>query len=188
MVTIAWLDYSGAPALFLPEMVAGDWAGFFLPAAASEPYPDLELPDGRGFNIDSTFDFAHPRTHYDQLCAHLEMISAEVTLYPVGLGQAVALSDGKDSLGWWAEEQILITGGRLTPLPAVLSTLPWQPLLKWQLPPGRVWLINACLHGLEPQLSTPPTDQFTELNLRPGLYTLASSHYQGLHLYRFRQP
>lgn len=188
MVTINWLDYSGAPALFLPEAIAPEWAGFFLPADPSEPYPDLELPDGRGFNLDSTFDFAQPRTHYDQLCAYLGTISAEATLYLVGHGRAVAISDGMDSLGWWAEEQILITGGRLTPPPDVLPTLVWQPVLQWQLPPGRVWLINACLHGLEPQLPKPPTDQFTELHLRPGLYTLASSSYKGLHLYRLRQP
>ncbi len=182
--SIRWMNYSGSPALFVPESLLRRWHGFFLPAGDSrEDLPDLELPSGHRYNICDDFDFAHPRTDYDHLCARLE--GKVCVTFPVPGGELLSVSDGNDLVGWWSEACTLVTGGQRLPGCGHWDELHWEPEVEWYLPDSTVFLMNACLHGAEPELGQAQ-GQFARIFLDVGRYSVCRAHFEGLNLYRFR--
>lgn len=184
MGDVKWMDFSGAPPLLIPERFLGVWRGFYLPADEEEDCPDLELPDGRAFCICDEFDFEHPQTDYDRLCAR----GGGHFLHPVGPGRALVISDDSDGpVGWWPEQQMVLTVSRYLPDPACFDRLEWKGEVRWQIPDGRLILMNSCLHGADPD---KPQDEFVEIDLEPGVYSItAADHSEGIcvMLYRFRR-
>ena len=184
---IFWMDYSGAPAIFIPENLLPGWNGFFTPVnEQGDRLPDLELADGRQYNICDDFDFSHPQTDYDKLCAHLEQTDKPYALFPIIGGEILAISDGYDVWGWWAEQQILLTGGKYVPNIMMLNELDWRNEVAWHNPAAKVMLMNACLHGAEPQMGEA-TGQFTRITLEAGKYLMSTACFESLNFYRFQQ-
>lgn len=183
MNSVKWMDYSGAPPLLIPERILHFWSGFYLPAGKGDS-PDLELPDGRALCVCAEFDFEHPRTDYDRLCAR----GGGHFLHPVGPGQALAISDYSDgTVGWWAEQQMLLTVSRHLPDPACFDRLEWRDEVRWEVPAGPLILMNSCLHGADPDKSQ---DEVDVIELNPGIYSItAADHSEDfcVMLYRFRQ-
>src|SRR3569832_727815 len=97
----AWSDYSGAAPILLPVRLLAHWNGFYLPMTELEGIPDLELPSGR-YRISTKFNFAHPKTDYDRVCA-LGSIPA-VQTFSVGPGHGLVFATELDQWTWWPEE------------------------------------------------------------------------------------
>jgi hypothetical protein len=183
MVETKWMDFSGAPPILMPERLLDFWGGFYLPADENDT-ADLTLPNGRAFCVQDDFDFKHPKTDYDRLCAR----AGGHFLHPVGPGQALGISDYSDgTVGWWPEQQMLITVSQHLPDPAGFELLEWKDEVIWQIPDAGLILMNSCLHGADPD---KPQDQFVEIDLQPGKYSITAADYsEGIcvMLYRFRR-
>jgi mRNA interferase MazF len=146
----AWADYAGAAPILLPVSLLSHWRGFYMPATASDPFPDLELPVGR-FTICADFDVAHPKTDYDRVCP-LGGIPA-VPAVPVGPGCGVVFATELDRLTWWADGQMLVNGGSL-PDSALLDRVRWSDEAVWRAEEADFVLMNACDHGACPREDT----------------------------------
>ena len=160
-----WMDFSGAPAIVIAECALACWSGFYLPIADDESIPDIELPDGRKLVMDTTFDFEHPITDYDRVCARRE----ELFVYPVGSSEALVISNGADRVGYWAEERIVLTGGRQPPA-SRLDRLLWKQAARWRVTASPLVLMNSCDYGEDPL----PT-QRTRVDLTPGNYIIETA-------------
>src|SRR5436309_3530469 len=122
MSEVRWVDYSGAAPILLPVSLLPYWRGFYLPADRGDDCPDLELPEG-AFTICTNFDFTHPKTDYDRVCA-LGGVPA-VQVLPVGPGQGLVFATELDSLAWWPERLMVVNGGSL-PKPSLLKRVEWS--------------------------------------------------------------
>jgi hypothetical protein len=173
-----FMNLSGSPVLLLPRSLAPSWRGFYVPADPDDEFPDLELSDGSGWQIDDTFDFQQPRTDYDRLCAMQE----DPSLVPIGDGHGVAFVQTHDSFAWCDEHKEIVGGGSA---PESREGLVWEPRFTWRNPDHELLLMNACEHGAD------PTDnlEFVDVQLAPGLYEVATAEPRGrfaLTLCRFR--
>jgi hypothetical protein len=154
MPDVKWMDFSGAPPILIPESLLAYWSGFYLPLEAEDLDldGDLELPDGRKFFVCDDFDFSQPQTDYDRICAGPN----HSFVHPLGslpepAGDALVIVDESDgTVGWCAEQQMLITLSRHLPSSEELAGLEWTERLCWEVPAGRVVLMNPCLHGEDP--------------------------------------
>src|SRR5262249_21204386 len=140
--------------ILLPESLLPFWSGFFLPFRRRDEFPDLELPDGRAYKMCTDFNFKKPKTDYDRVCALTCGSGRQINLIDVGPGQGLAPEDSAGGLGWWADEHILIAGGRDFPPGRDPDQLEWTETATWDVPDSRVTIMNACLHGLQPDDDT----------------------------------
>src|SRR5687767_9156259 len=100
------MDLSGSPVLLLPRVLCASWHGFHIAAEPDDDLPDLELPDGTCWLIDTTFDVERPRTDYDRLGATIRGDN-DPCLVPVGNGHAVALGRGHNRFAWCDEQRLI---------------------------------------------------------------------------------
>jgi hypothetical protein len=163
-----WADYSGAAPILLPVRLLPYWSGGYLPADDSDRSPDLELPNGR-FRICTDFDFAHPKTDYDRVCALGGIPPVQV--FPVGPGHGLTFATELDRLTWWAEERMLVNGGAF-PAPALWGRVEWSDELDWRVAESDLVLMNACDHG-----AIPREDSTYRVHLIPGRYTVQYGQY-----------
>lgn len=168
MLQGTWADYSGAAAILLPVSLLDYWSGFYLPAAESDEFPDLELPTGR-FRICDDFDFTYPKTDYDRVCA-LGGIPP-VQAFSVGPGLGLVFANELDRLTWWADELMIVNGGVL-PDPTRIKQVKWSNELVWQANDADYILMNACDHG-----ANAGEDTSYPVQLSPGPYTVQWGQY-----------
>lgn len=187
MSRLRWHDFSGAPPILIAERDLPAWNGFYQPCpdAQSALNADLILPDGRSFVALSDVDFDQPQSDYERLCLHsFEHLGH--SLYPLGDSRILVISDYSDgSVGWWSEQRMLITVSQQLPQLARLDPEQWEDALTWDIPPGKVYLMNSCEHGANPDKQ--PAD-LCELDLPPGRYRIESYDYDldsCMMLYRF---
>jgi hypothetical protein len=181
-----WMDFSGGPAIILPERLAGAWNGMFAPLPDDSRAADLELPDGRAFQLLSP-DFERPVTDYDRLCeTSLGSPFRPVFTYPVGRGVALVINSGGDGvIGWWHDQQMVVAVSEFLPEPSVLVDLEWGHDVLWRVPSSRLFLMNSTLHGADPDKSERDC---TVIELEPGEYSVAMAEPPGevwVELYRF---
>lgn len=183
---VIWMDYSGAPALLIPDSLKHQWRGFYLRAEPGESgIPDLELADG-AYNIHDEFDFDNPRTDYDRACATNLGENHEQTLtqyfISIGPGKGLVFSSGEDNHAWWAAQNMVVSGGGL-PDPDKLDNQTWEEALVWDIEEDALTLMNACNHGLEPDID------FTPVRLPAGRHVIERACYiegdDSLILHRF---
>lgn len=188
MAEVKWMDYSGAPPILIPGSLLHHWNGFFLPTEVDEEDEcvcgDLELPDGRCFDIQDEFDFQNPKTDYDRICAH----DGSSYLYPLGAGHALVVSTYSDgTVGWWRDQNILLSVSRHLPDPVSLGHLPWKDEICWRIPDKRLYLLNSCLHG---EQARKPADDVEVIDLEPGEYSITQADAEGKYcvfMHRFRR-
>jgi len=186
MSNIKWMDYSGSPGLMIPVSLLGFWGGFYVPME-NEKRPDLMLGDGRQFRVCDDFDFENPQTDYDRICARANSGGESHFLYPVGPSQALVIADCQDgTIVWWADQKVVVTASyRHLPDPGCLDQLEWSNEVRWNVTEKRLVLINSCVHGAN---ANEEEDEFTEVELEPGVYSVTSAWVREHHVmvYRFR--
>lgn len=188
MVNVKWMDYSGAPPILIPERFLGLWNGFYLPVEEEEEDVygdgDFQLPDGRNFYIHDEFDFKNPKTDYDRICAK----DGGSYLYQLGLGHSLVIQDYSDgTVGWWPEQNMLITVSRHLPDPSTFGHLNWENEIRWQIPDKRLYLLNPCMHGEQAKEPSPEVDI---IDLTPGEYSIKAAESNEKYcvvLYRFER-
>jgi hypothetical protein len=188
MSAAKWMDFSGAPAIILPESLAGAWNGMFVPLPGASRECDLKLPDGRVFKL-LGLDLDRPATDYDQICGrNLDHRNGPMFVHPVGTGSALVIdSDGDGVVGWWPEQQMIVTVSEYLPDPSVFDRLEWRDEIRWQVPTSRLILMNSTLHGADPGKSE---SSHTVIELEPGEYSIARAKPEDgkwVLLHRFRR-
>lgn len=191
MSNVHWMDFSGAPPFLLQERHLHLWNGMHVPLADLDDSADSELIDGRAFVVDATLDFKNPRTDYDRLCAAALAARESHGLYPVGDGHGLYIHGRiSDTVGWWHEQQLLISYCHALPDPALLDGLTWTDEVLWRVETAEIVLFNSTLHGSN--LANHP--RWCEpFYLQPGLYSVVRAHYEhptddwDAVLYRFRR-
>jgi hypothetical protein len=189
-MTVQWMDFSGAPPFLLPERCLPLWNGMFVPLTDLEESDDLELPDGQRFRLDDTLDFKNPITDYDRLCAASLRAREPLVLFPVGDSFGLYVHDPSDgNVGWWGEQQLLITMSHALPDPDLLDGLEWSDEVRWEIETAEIVLFNPTLHGAD--LANHPNYRFP-FYLQPGVYSVMAADYTDpvddffASLYRFR--
>jgi hypothetical protein len=182
------MDFSGGPAIVLPEPLAGAWNGMYAPSPESSHKGDLRLSDGRTFQLLSP-DFERPVTDYDRLCQmSLNHPFRPIFTYPVGAGSALVIDTGGDGVvGWWPDQQIIVAVSEYLPDPSALDHMEWGDEMFWHVPSSRLLLMNPTLHGANPDKSE---GDHTVIELEPGDYSIAMAEPRGevwVELYRFRR-
>ena len=72
-MSLRFMNFSGAPALLIARSALRSWHGILLDEPRTpDATPDFEDDEGNAWYIHDDFDFAHPRTDYERLCAALE--------------------------------------------------------------------------------------------------------------------
>jgi len=178
----SWADYSGAAPILLSVELLSYWRGIYLPTNGADATADLDLPEGR-FIVCDDFDFEHPRTDYDRVCA-LPTVPT-VQCLSVGPGMALVFAVQHDLVFWWQEHLMLVSGGDL-PDPTALERVDWSAALRWQSHEASYVLMNSTDHPADPHRS-----QTFEVEFAPGEYIVHWGTYGWaandplLNLYRF---
>jgi hypothetical protein len=163
-----WLNFHKAAAIVIPHRHAPSWTGFYLPVKSRKKVADLELPEGR-YSICTDFDFDNPRTDYDRACKALR--NRTHALIPVGRGKGLVLG-GIGQVTYCPTVNLIVF--RYAGLPDLdrIEELPWERELTWRPGDTRLTLMNACLHGAEPDKGE---DDVLEFHLEAGKYSVTSA-------------
>ena len=104
------INTSGSGALIIDaELARRSWTGFYLRAKFKRRYmADLETNDGTQWKIQDVFNFKHPVTDYDRLCARRHRGGLRIN--KLRRNAFLSISNGDDVLGWWPEAGIFTTG------------------------------------------------------------------------------
>lgn len=140
-----WMNFSGAPALLVHRAALRAWHGILERDDARPGTADFDDAAGGRWWIHDAFDFAHPVTHYDHLCA--ELGEESVRLLRVGGHDALALSDGSDVFAWWAERCAIVSNTTTPPSAAALDAAEWRPIGELVVDEESLILMNASVHG-----------------------------------------
>ncbi len=175
-----WLDFHKAAAIIIPERYLPDWNGFYLPMNKKDRgTPDLELP-GRRYSISTEFDFKKPKTDYDRACKAI--LHRTHTLLSVGRGMGLVLA-GIGPVTYCASAQVIgFNDGDLPDLDR-LDELSWEHQLIWEPGDTHLILMNACLHGADPEVDDSERIRF---GLEAGKYSVTSARQGGIIRFRKR--
>jgi hypothetical protein len=173
------LNFSGAPVMLLPRKAASQWHGILLRDPQSEgATPDFVDANGRNWYMRDEFDFDHPRSDYEFLCARSE----SAFLHDLGGVKAFVAGDGSDTWAWWDEERVLLSNLSSAPQRNALAKCSWEHLFAWQLDEPELLLLNSTLHGED----LADRSEWQEILLAPGRYTVEHAHLDAIGAYRFR--
>lgn len=188
MPDACWMDFSGAPAILIPEPLAEAWNGMFVPMGPDQQDADLTLRDGRMFRLHDC-DFERPVTDYDRLCQRwLSRQEGPIFTHPVGPGTALVIDpDGDGVVGWWSDQKVIVTISQHLPDPERLDTLTWGDEIRWRIPGTRLILMNSTLHGADPGKSG---EDHLVIEMEAGEYSISRSEPEDdlwYLLHRFRR-
>ena len=170
-----FINTSGAGVLIIDAEVARAWTGFFVRADADDDNVDLQTDDGVGWRIHDLFDFRNPVTDYDRLCArHQHQASAAVLINALNGRAFASISDGTDSFGWWPAAGVFTANTSAEPAQDVVARADFRRLGVIDVPSGRIWLMNPCLHGAEPE----PNDDRLLIEVEAGRYAVEVSAHE----------
>jgi len=178
-----WLNTSGAPVLLLPRRVIREWRGILLTTPRSaDAMVDFVDEDSVEWFIHDDCDFANPRTDYDRLCAAFVEGTTEL-LWPLGDATALAISDGCDTVAWWRERSMLLTGREDAPA----EPLSFTPLFELDVRDSAWVLMNSAVAGVQ-VLGDDDDDEWTHVTLEPARYRVERSSRDNGAGYRLVRP
>ncbi len=163
------LNFSGSPALLIPRRAIASWHGIMLAERrAPDDTPDLIDRSGVEWFIWDDFDFEHPKTDYDRVCAH----QATVSVCEVAGASALAISDGADSWAWSSHLRAVLSNVDTEPIPIeAFGSAIWDDMLIWRIDDGDLVLMNSSLHGAElGDAEMSPSSDYESVLIDPGVY------------------
>jgi hypothetical protein len=179
MSGMKWLNTSGAPALLVPRRVIREWRGILLREPRSdESMVDFVDEDGAEWFIHDDFDFQNPKTDYDRLCGALVSGTTEL-LVPLGDATALAVSDGCDTIAWWPERSMLLTGHEQTPS----AELSFERAFELEVRDDAWVLMNSAVAGVQ-VIGDNDDDEWTHVALQRGRYRVDRAARDGGAAYR----
>lgn len=176
------LNFSGAPALILPRSALADWHGILMRSDEREARPDFTDHAGGRWFVHDNFDFDHPVTHYDHLCAALGAGEAVMTIR-VGGHDALAISNGDDTYGWWAQKRAIVTNDTEPPSEEVWSRAEWTRRTHVRFDEDELVLMNASVHGAQ-ILEENDASEYEPVTLPAGAYQVESAQLEATFIAR----
>ncbi len=176
------LNFSGAPALLLPVSALSSWHGILhTDPRAPDATPDFTSADGVEWYVWDAFDFDHPKTDYDRLCAKLAD-TEDARVYEIGGRDALVVSDGSDAFAWWDEARAIVSNADELPPIETLDTLEWTPHGTFELTEPDCVLMNAALHGEETKQGNE--GEFERVRLPVGRHRFESARVGSVGFHR----
>jgi hypothetical protein len=155
---VRWLDFSGAPPMLIPQILAEHWRGTTDPATGK--YREL--------------DQDNPVTDYDRACATArpDSIILEFRGAPI-----LVFYTEHDRHAWDVGRQILACGGWL-PSEDEVRRATWTDPIRWRAEHTDYLLMNSAADGSADLLD----DDFMSLRLPSGLYTIERADISSIYL------
>lgn len=176
------LNFSGAPALLLPVSVLPSWHGILhTDRPDADATPDFTSADGVDWYVWDAFDFDHPKTDYDRLCAKLENADG-ARVHEIGGRHALVVSDGSDAFAWWPEARAIVSNAIELPRIETLDALEWTLHGTFELAEPDCVLMNSALHGDETKEGNE--SELERVRLEVGRYRFESARGESVGVYR----
>lgn len=182
------LNFSGAPALIVPRAALRAWHGILVRDDTRDDEPDFEDEDGGAWFVHDAFDFDHPVTHYDHLCASLRDGPVR-RVVRVGEHDALAINTGDDAYGWVPERVAVLTNESRVPEGAAWWSAQWACCAEITFAGGDLVLMNASVHGAQ-ILSGDEASEHEPMVLPAGRFAVETATVGEATAFRFvvREP
>lgn len=146
--SVRWLDFSGAPPMLIPRVLAASWRGTTDPATGE--YREL--------------DTDNPVTDYDR--AFMAAWPGRSTIEFMG-SKILILYTEHDLHAWDSKRHILACGGWL-PSDADLCEAKWETAIRWRAEHADYFLMNSAADATK----NLRDEDFTPVRLDSGIYTI----------------